>query len=144
MSERLRAWIVWVAFLSGTATLLVELRWEHRVVIGMEWPSLLPLAWLLLVLLVGLCAIWLGKKTIAALRVLCLVGLLLGPAGVVLHAGGKPAGSIRKALSAWTLARGKDGGEKPGEEPPPLAPLSLSGLGLAGALALLRSPRERR
>jgi hypothetical protein len=131
-----------MAFLGGAATLLVELRWEHRVAIGEEWPSILPLGWLALLLALGAAALLFGGRLTAALRAVCALGLLLGPLGVVLHAEGKPLQRIGKALSAWSLPRGKDGGEKPGEGPPPLAPLGLAGLGLAGLLALQRSPRE--
>ena len=143
-SEKLQAWIPWAAVLGGAATLLVELRWEHRIALGEEWPSWLPLIWLGLVLLSGALALAAGGRAIALLRAVCAAGLLLGPIGVLVHTGGKPVKQLGKVLGAWTIARGQDGGEKPGERPPALAPLGIAGLGLAGALALRKRPGDPR
>jgi hypothetical protein len=121
--------------ISAAAFLLVEVRFEHREVLGETWRGWIPLAWAALVIATGVPA-WLawargGRKLLTVLFGLtAAVGLL----GAWFHSNGRPVRAVARVVSAWTLSPGQNGGEKPGTAPPVLAPLAFSGLGLLGFL----------
>jgi hypothetical protein len=127
------------ALLGGAAFLLVEVRFEHREVLGETWRGWIPLTCAALLLVAGIPA-WLawagrGRKLLAALFALtAAVGVL----GAWFHSGGRPDRAVVRVMSAWALAPGQNGGEKPGSAPPALAPLAFSGLGLLGWLVCAR------
>jgi hypothetical protein len=123
------------ALLSGAAFLLVEVRFEHREVLGETWRGWIPLSCAALLIVAGIPA-WLawggkGRRLLTALFALTsAVGLL----GAWFHSGGRPDRAVARVVSAWALPPGQNGGEKPGAAPPVLAPLAFSGLGLLGLL----------
>src|SRR5438067_690889 len=121
--------------LSGAAFLLVEVRFEHRGVLGETWRGWIPLTCAALLIAAGIPA-WLawgrwGRKLLTALFALtAAVGLL----GAWFHSDGRPDRAAARVVSAWTLPPGQNGGQKPGSSPPALAPLAFSGLGMLGLL----------
>jgi hypothetical protein len=121
--------------LSGAAFLLVEVRFEHREVLGETWRGWIPLTCAALLLAAGVPAwlAWTGRarKILSGLFALAAaVGLL----GAWFHSDGHPLKAFGRVASAWMLKPGQNGGEKPGTAPPALAPLAFSGLGLLGML----------
>ena len=133
------------AFLvGGAAFLLLELRFDHREVLGETWRSWIPLVYCGLTLVAGASALlrwhtW-GRGALAALFTL---GIAVGIVGFWFHTGGHLLGGIRDLLGAWRIPLGQDGGIKMGSRPPALAPLAFCGLGTLG-LMVCAAPEERK
>jgi hypothetical protein len=124
------------ALLLGAAFLLVEIRFEHREVLGETWRGWIPLSYAALLLAAGVPA-WIawtkgGRKVLAALFALAIaVGLL----GAWFHSDGRPDKSLARVVRVWAVAPGKDGRMKHEDAPPALAPMAFCGLGLLGLLS---------
>jgi hypothetical protein len=124
------------AFLvGGAAFLLLELRFEHREVLGETWRSWIPLVYCASTLVAGAFALrhwstW-GRGALGALFAL---GVAVGIAGFWFHTDGHLLGGIRDLLRAWSVPLGQDGGIKMGSKPPALAPLAFCGLGTLGLM----------
>jgi hypothetical protein len=133
------------ALLSGAAFLLVEVRFEHREVLGETWRGWIPLTCAALLIAAGVPA-WLawGRRSRKLLTVLFAITAAVGLLGAWFHSGGRPDRAVARVVSAWALAPGQNGGEKPGSAPPVLAPLAFSGLGLLGLLVCARRDRDLR
>ena len=131
------------ALLLGAAFLLVEVRFEHREVLGEIWAAWLPLGCAAVLLIGGAIALpfWRrGGRT--ALTILFGLAFVVGTLGIWFHSGGHPIGHVAKVLSAWRLHPGQTGGTPVGSEPPALAPAAFCGLGLLGLIACLTPSRE--
>src|SRR5207237_186648 len=116
--------------LSGAAFLLVEVRFEHREVLGETWRGWIPLTCAALLLAAGVPAwlAWTGRtrKILSALFALAAaVGLL----GAWFHSDGHPLKAFGRVASAWMPKPGQDGGETPGTPPRPLAAPGVGGRG---------------
>jgi hypothetical protein len=135
--------IIVAALLLGAALLLVEVRFEHREVLGETWVAWLPIGCAALLVVGGAIALafWRrgGRRVLTALFGLAFV---VGAIGIWFHSEGHPFAHIAKALSAWALPPGQSGGAPAGSEPPPLAPAAFCGLGLLGLIACLTPPRD--
>ena len=122
----------------GAALLALEIRFEHREALGETWRSWIPLVYAVCTVAAGGAALvaWErgGRKVLLGLFAL---GLLVGPAGFLLHSGGHPLRAAKEVLSAWTLAPGQGGGIERGH-PPALAPLAFAGLGALGVVVCAR------
>ncbi len=126
------------AVLAGSALLLAEVRFEHRVVLAETWRAWLPLGYAAALLLGGSVALlrWQrgGRTVLAALFALAFV---VGALGMWFHSGGHPLTHLVRVLSAWRVPPGQDGGMRIGSAPPVLAPGAFWGLGLIGLIACL-------
>ena len=126
------------AVLAGSALLLAEVRFEHRVVLAEAWRAWLPLGYAAALLLGGSVALlrWQrgGRTVLAALFALAFV---VGALGMWFHSGGHPLTHLVRVLSAWRVPPGQDGGMRIGSAPPVLAPGAFWGLGLIGLIACL-------
>ena len=124
---------------SGAGLLAVEIRFEHREVLGETWHAWIPLVYALGLALLGGASVlaWErgGRRVLLGLFAL---GLLVGPVGLLFHTGGHPVSGIGKVLSAWALPVGK-GGEFE-KVPPALAPLAFAGLAAMGVVVCLKRP----
>jgi hypothetical protein len=131
---------VTAALLGGAALLLVELRFEHREVLGETWHAWLPLGYLALLLFAGTVALVFfhrgGRRVLAALFGLALV---IGVLGLWFHADGHPLRALGEVASAWLAPPGSDAGIKVGSQPPALAPAAFVGLGLLGLMSCRRT-----
>ncbi len=127
------------ALLGGAALLLVELRFEHREVLGETWHAWIPLGYLAVLLVAGSAALARfhrgGRRVLVTLFALALV---LGALGMWFHSDGHPVRALGQIADAWLAAPGSDAGVKVGSEPPVLAPGAFIGLGLLGLLSCLR------
>src|SRR5262249_16118125 len=133
--QRLAAFLV-----GGAAFLLLELRFEHREVLGETWRSWIPLAYCGLTLLAGGLALlrwhtW-GRRVLGALFA---AGIAVGVLGFWFHTDGHVLGGIREMLGPWRIPLGQDGGNKMGSQPPALAPLAFCGIGALGLLVCATS-----
>lgn len=134
--------VIVAALLLGAALLLVEVRFEHREVLGESWVAWVPLVCAALLLVGGGIALpfWRrgGRRALAGLFGLAF---LTGAMGLWFHSDGHPIREASKALSAWKLKPGDTGAAPVGSEPPPFAPAAFCGLGLLGLIACLTPPR---
>ena len=131
------------ALLGGVALLFLELRFEHREVLGETWRSWIPLVYAGATLLAGGAAVvrWRagGRRVLGGIFA---AGVAVGLLGFWFHTGGHPWTGLRDVLSVWGVAPGQDGGIKMGSRPPALAPLAFCGLGTLGVL-LCAGPRPK-
>jgi hypothetical protein len=127
------------AVLAGAAFVLVEVRFDHRQVLGQTWLAWLPVIYAAALLLGGGAALlrWDrgGRRILAALFAL---GFLVGALGIWFHTGGHPLSHGLQVLSAWRIPPGQDGGIIVGSRPPTFAPVSFWGLAAIGLIACAR------
>jgi hypothetical protein len=131
------------ALLLGAAFLLVEVRFEHREVLGEIWVAWVPIGCAAVLVVGGAIALpfWRrGGRT--ALTILFGLAFVVGTVGIWFHSRGHPFGHVAKVLSAWRLHPGQSGGVPVGTEPPALAPAAFCGVGLLGLIACLTPSRE--
>ncbi len=137
--------LIAAVLIGGAAFLLVELRFEHREVLGEEWPSWIPLVYCAATLATGAIALrswstW-GRPMLAGVF---LLGVVVGAVGFWFHTGGHLLGGIAELLRAWRIPPGQDGGIRIGSRPPPIAPLAFCGLGTLGWIVSASTPRRPR
>jgi hypothetical protein len=131
--------ILVLALLGGLASLMLDIRWEHRVELARQWETWIPLVYIGLMLIAGIVGLyqwngW-GRRVLLVGFSLCLI---VGALGVWFHSKGDPVGNFRHVLSAWVVPPGTNGGVKVGSSPPEMAPLAFVGLGLFGLLCCSR------
>jgi hypothetical protein len=135
-----RAWtqgeLIVAALLGGAVMLLVEVRFEHREVLGETWHAWLPLLYSAALVVVGGAALIRfrrgGRFVLAALFGLAFA---IGALGLWFHSDGHPVRALVQVVHAWLIPFGNDGGVKIGSQPPALAPAAFMGLGLIGLVA---------
>ena len=131
--------IIVLLLLGGLASLMIDIRWEHRVELGRQWQTWIPLVYIGLMLIAG--GFGLYKWNSWGRRVLQIgfsVALIVGALGVWFHSKGDPVGNFRRVLTAWMVPVGTNGGVKIGSSPPEMAPMAFVGLGLIGLLCCSR------
>jgi hypothetical protein len=133
-----------ISLLGALCLLLVEIRFEHREVLGERWQSWIPLLYSGGMIVVGGAALTRWHR---GGRQVLLVGfsaaLLVGLLGLWFHSEGHPISGVLQVLAAWTLRPGDNGGVKVGA-PPVMAPVAFIGLGSMGVLACSwRFPTEQ-
>jgi hypothetical protein len=131
--------IVVLALLGGLASLMIDIRWEHRVELGRQWETWIPLVYIGLMVIAGVVGLrrwnsW-GRTVLQVGFSICLI---VGALGTWFHSKGDPVGNFRRVVTAWTLPPGSNGGVKTGSNPPEMAPLAFVGLGLIGLLCCSR------
>lgn len=127
-----------VLLLAGFALLTLEIRFEHRVVLGETRLAWTPILYSLAMLPLGAFGLWRwengGRKL---LRWAFGAALVVGAMGVWFHAQGHGLSALMPVLNAWRLPIGTMGAAREGM-PPILAPFSFFGLGAMGILACSR------
>ena len=128
--------IIVLFLLGGLASLMLDIRWEHRVELGRQWQTWIPLVYVGLMLIAGVIGLYRwnssGRRVLQIGFSLCLI---VGALGVWFHSKGDPVGNFRRVLTAWAVPVGTNGGVKIGSTPPEMAPMAFIGLGLIGLLA---------
>jgi hypothetical protein len=136
--NKLLALGVLVAF----ALLLLELRFDHRHVLGEHWQAFVPLIYSGAMIVLGGVALGLWQR---GGRTFLFWGfslaLAVGVVGFWMHNEDAPQESVGRVLSAWSQPVEHE--EHHHEEaalqaPPVLAPLAFAGLGLLGMLSCAR------
>jgi hypothetical protein len=131
--------IIVLLLLGGLASLMLDIRWEHRVELARQWETWIPLIYVGLMLIAGIIGLykwnsW-GRRV---LQVGFSLALIVGTLGAWFHGGNDHVGSVVRVLTAWRVPLGTNGGVKVGSTPPELAPLAFVGLGLIGLLVCSR------
>jgi hypothetical protein len=127
--------ILVLLLLGGLASLMIDIRWEHRVELGRQWETWIPLVYIGMMLIAGVVGLyrWHGWGR-RLLQVGFLVCVIVGALGTWFHSKGDPVGNFRRVGTAWTLPPGNNGGVKIGSNPPEMAPMAFVGLGLMALL----------
>lgn len=123
--------------------LLLEVRFAHKIVIVEKWYAWIPIvyfAMMLIVIPVGMLTI---SRPFGRILLATTFGaaVLIGTTGSWLHTKGHPVEHVINMIKTNLSAPGRLSAE--GDPPPPLAPLSLVGLGLIGVLVSLWEPNYR-
>lgn len=132
--------LVALGVLGAFAFLLLELRFDHRDVLGEHWQAFAPLIYSGAMIIVGGAALALWHR---GGRVVLLWGfsiaLAIGVVGFWMHNHGKPVQGVQRIAAAWSQPIQKTESESRNEpaleEPPVLAPLAFFGLGILGMLS---------
>lgn len=131
--------IIVLALLGGLAGLMLDIRWEHRVELGRQWETWIPLVYIGLMLIAGVVGLyrwnsW-GRRLLQVSFSVCMI---VGVLGTWYHSKGDPVGNFRHVLTAWVVPPGTNGGVKVSSAPPEMAPLAFVGLGVMGLLCCSR------
>ena len=122
-----------ILLISGLALILIEVRFEHQVVLAKKWQSWIPLGYTSAMLLTGSIALPLwqrgGRKAL-----LCgfAAGVLVGILGFWFHSKGQPIVALSQVIKVIGMPPGRIVTDDIG--PPVLAPLALIGLGMLGVV----------
>lgn len=130
-----------VLLMGAFILLLVEVRFEHKVVLGEKWQAWIPIVYFaIMVFAIPICTIFLRRKLVAnILAFLFALGVVIGPLGAYFHTKGHPLKHVMKMIKADLTEPGRLAPDEE-ETPPPLAPLAIAGLGLLGTLVALFQP----
>jgi hypothetical protein len=114
----------------GFGVLLIQVRYDHRSVIGEEAIAWIPIVYSSLMIVASVLGLLFwdrgGRK---ALFVGFLLATVVGVAGYWFHTNGRLVRSVQHELSAWVRKIPDE------DKPPALAPLAFTGFGILGALA---------
>jgi len=136
--------LIVLVLLGGLLMLLIDIRWEHRVELGRQWETWIPLIYIGLMIVAGVVSLYLWEGLgPRILQVGFALGIIVGLLGVWFHGGKNPVGNLARVFTAWTIPLGTNGGVKVSSEPPVIAPLAFVGLGLLGLLACTKRFRTR-
>lgn len=131
----------------GLLILLVEIRFQHSVVMGEKWQSWIPIIYLSSLLLLVPIGMTFLRRFGRGLLIVLFAGLTVtGIFGFWFHSKNKPIQAISHVIATDLDQPGhvKASAEEEETNPPILAPLSLCGLGLIGILAtLLTNGRQK-
>jgi len=119
--------------IGGFGVLLVQIRYDHRSVVGEDAIAWIPIFYSSLMIIGSVMGLLFwdrgGRKALFAGFLLAIV---VGVVGYWYHTNGRLVRSVQHELSAWVR-------KIPDEDrPPALAPLAFTGFGLLGALACAR------
>ena len=116
--------------IGGFGVVLVQVRFDHRSVLGEDIVPWIPIVYSILMIVVSALGLLFwdrgGRK---ALLMGFLLGILVGLAGFWFHTNGRLVRSVQHEFSAWVRKIPDE------DKPPALAPLAFAGVGILGALA---------
>ena len=114
----------------GFVILLVQIRYDHRSVVGENAVAWVPIVYSMLMIVVSaLGLLFWGRGGRQVLQVGFTLAILVGLVGFWYHTDGKLVGAVQHQFSVWIQTIPDE------EKPPALAPLAFAGFGLLGALA---------
>ena len=116
---------------------LVEVRFDHRSVVGENAVAWIPIVFSVLMMIASAIGLFFWTR---GGRQLLLIGFLLsilvGFVGFWYHTNGRLVRSIQHEFSAWIRKIPDE------DKPPALAPLAFAGFGVVGALACSKRFQE--
>jgi hypothetical protein len=134
---RMFLWIKQLLLTAGFLMLMVEVRFEHREVVGEEWRGWIPIVYSGLMLIfvpLGTALFQRGGKKLLLALYGC--GVVIGLIGVWLHADGHLLERVGEILAVWQHLVNKIDHNAP-FHPPVLAPLAFVGLASIGIVLTL-------
>ena len=130
--------VIVLVLTGGFVVLLVQIRYDHRSVVGETALAWIPIAYSILMIAVSAFGlIFWNRGGRQVLLTGFLIGILVGLAGFWFHAKGRLARSVQHDLSAWVRKIPDE------DKPPALAPLSFAGFGILGLLACAKRFQSR-
>ena len=124
--------------LGSFAFLLLDIRFEHRFVLGGQPLAWIPIVFSGIMLLLSVPALmWWEPRGRQVLGAGFTVALAVGLLGIWFHTEGHPA-AVFRVLSIWIAPGSSAASSQAVVGPPVLAPLVFCGLGLFGVLACSR------
>ncbi len=130
----------------GFLILLLEIRFQHSIVMGEKWQSWIPIIYLIILLVLVPIGMRFFHRFGQIMLVVLFTGLILiGTLGFLFHSKSKPIQALSHVIATDLEEPGhiKISNESEETNPPLLAPLSLAGLGAIGVLvSLLTNGRE--
>jgi hypothetical protein len=116
--------------IGGFGVVLVQVRFDHRSVLGEDIVPWIPIIYSILMIVVSALGLLFwdrgGRKV---LLMGFLLGILVGLAGFWFHTNGRLVRSVQHEFSAWIRKIPDE------DKPPALAPLAFAGFGVLGAFA---------
>jgi hypothetical protein len=116
--------------IGGFGVVLVQVRFDHRSVLGEDIVPWIPIVYSILMIVVSaLGLLFWDRGGRQVLLMGFLLGILVGLAGFWFHSNGRLVRSVQHEFSAWVRKIPDE------DKPPALAPLAFAGFGVLGALA---------
>jgi hypothetical protein len=131
-------WIGHGLLVAGFLLMMLDVRFEHRQVVGEEKIAWTPIVYSMVMLFLIPLGVFLFKKGGKHLLTVCYAGaLIVGALGIYLHSNGQLLARLTDVLAVW-----QNWGAAPETNapfyPPVLAPFSFLGLGSIGLFINLR------
>jgi hypothetical protein len=136
--------LIVLLLLGGLLMLMIDIRWEHRVELGRQWETWIPLVYIGLMLMVGILSLYRWERwSQKVLMVGFALGIVGGLLGIWFHGMADPVGNFVRVFAAWRIPLGTNGGIKVSNSGPPMiAPMAFIGIGLMGLLACYKQFRS--
>lgn len=131
----------------GFLILLVEIRFQHSVVMGEKWQSWIPVIYLTALLVLVPIAMVFFRRFGRNLLIVLFSGLtVVGTLGFWFHSKNKPIQAVSHVIATDLEQPGhvKISNEDEETNPPLFAPLSLAGLGAIGVLVSLLTDKRKK
>lgn len=131
----------------GFLILLVEIRFQHSVVMGEKWQSWIPVIYLTTLLVLVPIAMVFFRRFGRNLLIVVFSGLtVVGTLGFWFHSKNKPLKAVSHVIATDLEQPGhvKISNEDEETNPPLFAPLSLAGLGAIGVLVSLLTDKRKK
>jgi hypothetical protein len=122
--------IIVLLLIGGFGVVLVQVRYDHRSVVGEHPVAWIPIAYSILMIVASAFGLlfW-SRGGRQVLLVGFLLAILVGLVGFWYHTNGRLVRSVQHELSAWVRKIPDE------DKPPALAPLAFAGFGILGGLA---------
>jgi len=131
----------------GFLILLVEIRFQHSVVMGDKWQSWIPVVYLTSLLVLVPVGMMFFRRFGRNLLIILFSGLVvIGTLGFWFHSKNKPIQAVLHVIATDLEQPGHINISNEDEEtnPPLFAPLSLAGLGAMGVLVSLLTDKRKK
>jgi energy-coupling factor transporter transmembrane protein EcfT len=124
--------VVFVLML-GFCVLLIQVRYDHRSVIGENAIGWIPIVFSIVIIVVSLFGLLFWRRGgRQVLKGFYLLAIVVGFVGYWYHTNGKVVRAVQHDLSAWVRKIPDE------DKPPAFAPLAFAGFGVLGLLACAR------
>jgi hypothetical protein len=116
--------------LFGFCILLIQVRYDHRSVIGEDAIGWIPIVFSIVMIVVSLFGLLFWRRGgRGVLKGFYFLAIVIGLVGFWYHTNGKVVRAVQHDLSAWIRKIPDE------DKPPAFAPLAFAGFGLLGLLA---------
>jgi hypothetical protein len=122
--------LVVFVLLLGFCILLIQVRYDHRSVIGEKAIGWIPIVFSSVMIVLSLFGLLFWRRGgRGVLKGFYFLAIVIGLVGFWYHTNGKPVRAVKHDLSAWIRKIPDE------DKPPAFAPLAFAGFGLLGVLA---------
>jgi len=140
MTERTQYVLAMLALAAGFIILAIEIRYSHRFELAKHPIAWTPIVFSALAALMALLSIGKSQKVRQAAAFVFLLGIAVAGVGIVEHTNSNPVRTLRVLQPLGIQVAGANVDED--RMKPPLAPLSMAGLGVLGAILVWPSKKR--